>query len=82
MSRGEASMDITLSGKETDVERLSPTPGEETDKTGTAPWKYVAAAAFAALAAAAIGGLVILAVKKPGKPGKAKGKPKKSGRPE
>ncbi len=82
MSRGEASMDRTLSGKETDVERLSPTPGEETDKTGTAPWKYVAAAAFAALAAAAIGGLVILAVKKPGKPGKAKGKPKKSGRPE
>ena len=82
MSRGEASMDRTLSGKETDVERLSPTPGEETDKTGTAPWKYVAAAAFAALAAAAIGGLVILAVKKPGKPGKAKGKPKKSDRPE
>ena len=82
MSRGEASMDRTLSGKETDVERLSPTPGEETDKTGTAPWKYVAVAAFAALAAAAIGGLVILAVKKPGKPGKAKGKPKKSGRPE
>ncbi len=82
MSRGEASMDRTLSGKETDVERLSPTPGEETDKTGTAPWKYVAAAAFAALAAAVIGGLVILAVKKPGKSGKAKGKPKKSGRPE